>query len=158
LLIDNEGQTLGVMPTSEALSIAYEKGFDSVCVAPQAQNPVCKLIDYQKYRYEQQKRARLAKKNQTVVEVKGIRLTPVISQNDFDTKLKAGIKFLEQGDKLKVTLTFNKRARMLNGGDPDLEVINRYIEKLSDMSTVESKPILEGRNVNAILAPKKEKK
>ncbi len=158
LLIDNEGNSLGVKPISEALELAEAKGFDLVCVAPQAPKPVCRMIDYQKYRYEQQKRARMAKKNQTIISIKEVRLTPVISQNDFDTKLRAGIKFLEQGNKLKVTLTFNRRARMLNGGEPNIEVIERFIEKVSDIANVESKPALEGRNVTAVLSAKKEKK
>lgn len=158
LVIDNVGESLGVKPIQEALRLASEKGFDLVCVAPQAKPPVCRLIDYQKFKYEQQKKARLAKKNQTIVCVKEIRLTPVISSNDFDTKLRAGIKFLEQGNKLKVTLTFNRRARMLNSGDPNIEVILNYIEKVSDIATIESKPTLEGRNVIAVLAAKKEKK
>ena len=82
-----------------------------MCVAPNAPKPVCRMMDYSKFRYEQQKRARVAKKNQTVISVKEVWLTPVISSNDFDTKLKAGLKFLQQGNKLKVTLRFNKRAR-----------------------------------------------
>ena len=115
-------------------------------------------MDYQKYRYEQQKRARLAKKNQTIISIKEIWLTPVISQNDFETKLKAGIKFLEQGNKLKVSLRFNKRARMLNGGEPNIEVIEHYIESVSEIANVDSKPTLEGRNVVAVLSAKKDKK
>ncbi len=158
LVISKDGESLGVKPIQEALNIASDAGLDLVCVAPQAKTPVCRLIDYQKYKYEQQKRARLAKKNQTIVCVKEIRLSPVISANDFETKLRAGIKFLSQGNKLKVTLNFNRRARMLNSGDPNLEVIERYIDKVSDIATVESKPALEGRNVIAVLAAKKEKK
>ena len=158
LVIDQNGVSLGVKPIEEALQLANESGYDLVCVAPQAPKPVCRLMDYQKYRYEQQKRARIAKKNQTVISVKEIWLTPVISQNDFDTKLRAGIKFLEQGNRLKVSLRFNKRARMLNGGDPNIEVIERYIEKLSDIANIESKPTLEGRNVIAVLSAKKDKR
>ena len=135
LLIDNNGEQLGVKALQEALAIAESSGFDLVCVAPNAKVPVCRLIDYKKFKYNQQKNARLAKKNQTVISVKEIRLTPVISSNDFDTKLRAGIKFLEQGNKLKVALTFNKRARMLNGGEPNIEVIQRYIGELVSSHT-----------------------
>ena len=103
LVVDNEGKMLGQMPTIEGLKLAEEKGLDLVCVAPNAEKPVCRMMDYSKFRYEQQKRARVAKKNQTIVCVKEVWLTPVISQNDFDTKLKTGIKFLQQGNKLKVT-------------------------------------------------------
>jgi len=155
LVIDDNGVQLGEKKLVEALNLAEEAGFDLVCVAPNAKPPVCKFMDFRKFRYEQQKKARVAKKNQTVVSVKEIRLTPVISDNDFDTKLKAGIKFLEQGNKLKVTLTFVRRARMLNLGDPNIEVINRYIDKLAEIATVESKPVLEGKNVTAMLAKKK---
>ncbi|MFA5543665.1 MAG: translation initiation factor IF-3, partial [Bacilli bacterium] len=120
--------------------------------------PVCRFMDYSKYRYEMQKKAREAKKNQKVVTIKEIRLTPVISSNDFETKLKRGIKFLEDGDKLKVTLTFNRRARMLsNNSENNFDMIVKYIEKLSDIAVVESKPTLEGRNMSAILSPKKDK-
>ena len=141
----------------EALTLAEEAGYDLVCVAPNAKVPVCKFMDYRKFKFEQQKRAKVAKKNQAVVTVKEVRLTPVISDNDFETKLKAGIKFLEQGNKLKVTLTFVRRARMLNLGDPNIEVINRYIARLEDLAVVESKPVLEGKNVTAMLAKKKQK-
>ena len=157
LVIDENGQQLGEKDLDEALDLAEEAGYDLVCVAPNAKVPVCKFMDYKKFRFEQQKRARVAKKNQTVILVKEVRLTPVISDNDFETKLKAGIKFLEQGNKLKVTLKFVRRERMLNYGDPNIEVMNRYIERLQDIATVESKPVLEGKNVTAMLAKKKAK-
>ena len=156
-VIDENGQQLGEKDLDEALDLAEEAGYDLVCVAPNAKVPVCKFMDYKKFRFEQQKRARVAKKNQTVILVKEVRLTPVISDNDFETKLKAGIKFLEQGNKLKVTLKFVRRERMLNYGDPNIEVMNRYIERLQDIATVESKPVLEGKNVTAMLAKKKAK-
>ncbi|MBQ7277154.1 MAG: translation initiation factor IF-3 [Bacilli bacterium] len=157
LVIDENGQQLGEKSLDEALDLAEEAGYDLVCVAPNAKVPVCKFMDYRKFRYEQQKRARVAKKNQTVILVKEVRLTPVISDNDFETKLKAGVKFLEQGNKLKVTLKFVRRERMLNYGDPNIEVMNRYIERLQDIAVVESKPVLEGKNVTAMLAKKKAK-
>ena len=158
LVVDEEGQMLGEMTPAEGIKKAEEKGLDLVCVAPNAKKPVCRMMDYSKFRYEQQKRARLAKKNQTVISVKEIWLTPVISTNDFETKLKAGIKFLQQGNKLKVTLRFNRRARMLNMGDPDIHVLNDYMEATKEIATVESKPTLEGRSVSMILVAKKEKK
>ena len=158
LVVDNEGKMLGEMSVSEGIKLAEAKGLDLVCVAPNAPKPVCRMMDYSKFRYEQQKRARVAKKNQTIVTVKEVWLTPVISQNDFETKLKTGIKFLQQGNKLKVTLRFNKRARMLNMGDPDIQVLNKYIEATQDIATVENKPTLEGKSVSMILVAKKEKK
>ena len=158
LVVDDEGKMLGQMPTIEGLKLAEEKGLDLVCVAPNAEKPVCRMMDYSKFRYEQQKRARVAKKNQTTISVKEVWLTPVISTNDFETKLKTGIKFLQQGNKLKVTLRFNKRARMLNMGDPDIQVLTRFIEATQDFATVENKPTLEGKSVSMILVAKKEKK
>ncbi len=158
LVVDDAGNSLGVKKLQEALKIAEERNLDLVCVAPNATTPVCRLMDYSKYRYEQQKRARVAKKNQTIICVKEVWLTPVISSNDFDTKLKQGTKFLQQGNKLKVTLRFNRRARLLNMGDPDIQVLQRYIDATSEIATVESKPVLEGKSVFAVLTPKKEKK
>ncbi len=157
LLVAEDGEMLGQRSLVEALKIAENKGMDLVCVAPNADKPVCRLMDYSKFRYEQQKKAKIAKKNQTIISIKEIWLTPVISSNDFETKLKTGIKFLEQGNKLKVTLRFNRRARMLNMGDPDIQVILRYIEATAELATVESKPTLEGKSVTAILVAKKEK-
>ena len=158
LVVDNEGKMLGEMSVAEGIKLAEAKGLDLVCVAPNAPKPVCRMMDYRKFRYEQQKRARVAKKNQTIISVKEVWLTPVIGQNDFDTKLKTGIKFLQQGNKLKVTLRFNKRARMLNMGDPDIQVLTKYIEATADIATVENKPTLEGKSVSMILVAKKEKK
>ena len=158
LVVDDEGNKLGEMSVQEGIKLAEEKGLDLVCVAPNAPKPVCRMMDYGKFRYEQQKRARVAKKNQTIISVKEVWLTPVIGQNDFDTKLKTGIKFLQQGNKLKVTLRFNKRARMLNMGDPDIQVLTKYIEATADIATVENKPTLEGKSVSMILVAKKEKK
>lgn len=158
LVVDNEGTMLGEMSVAEGIKLAEAKGLDLVCVAPNAPKPVCRMMDYSKFRYEQQKRARVAKKNQTVVTVKEVWLTPVISSNDFETKLKTGIKFLQQGNKLKVTLRFNKRARMLNMGDPDIQVLTKFIEATQDIATVENKPTLEGKSVSMILVAKKEKK
>lgn len=158
LVVSNDGQMLGEMSPAEGIKLAEEKGLDLVCVAPNASKPVCRMMDYSKFRYEQQKRARVAKKNQTVISVKEVWLTPVISSNDFDTKLKAGLKFLQQGNKLKVTLRFNKRARMLNMGNPDIQVLTKYIEATQEFATVENKPTLEGKSVSMILVAKKEKK
>ena len=158
LVVDNEGKMLGEMSVVEGIQLAEAKGLDLVCVAPNAPKPVCRMMDYRKFRYEQQKRARVAKKNQTIISVKEVWLTPVIGQNDFDTKLKTGIKFLQQGNKLKVTLRFNKRARMLNMGNPDIQVLTKYIEATQEFATVENKPTLEGKSVSMILVAKKEKK
>ena len=154
LVITEEGVSLGEQEVATAIKMAEARDLDLVCVAPNAPVPVCKFMDYSKYRYDLQKKAREAKKNQKIVSVKEIRLTPVISIGDFETKLKAGRKFLQDGDKLKVTLTFNRRARMLNN-NPDFSVLTKYIEATADYATVERQPVLEGKNVSATLAPKK---
>ncbi|MFA6661930.1 MAG: translation initiation factor IF-3 [Bacilli bacterium] len=156
LLIGDDGEKLGVKPINEALQMAYGSGLDLVCVAPNAKTPVCRLMDYNKFRYEQQKRARVAKKNQTIVSIKEIQVSPVISENDFNTKVKAGIKFLEKGNKLKVVLSFRRRARMLNGGHPNMDMIYKYMDAVKEYATVENQPKLEGRNVVAMMIAKKE--
>lgn len=158
LVIDESGTSLGEQNLRDAIKLAEAKNLDLVCVAPNARPPVCRFMDYSKYRYELQRKAREAKKNQKIVSIKEIRLTPVISANDLETKLRNGIKFLQDGDKLKVTLTFNRRARMLNMGNPDFSVLEKYIERTSEFATIEQKPVLEGRNMATILVPKKDNK
>ncbi|MDD3191716.1 MAG: translation initiation factor IF-3 [Bacilli bacterium] len=157
LVIDENGTSLGEQSLQIAIKMAEARNLDLVCVAPNAKVPVCRFMDYSKYRYEMQRKAREAKKNQKIISIKEIRLTPVISSNDFETKLRNGMKFLEEGNKLKVTLTFNRRARMLNTGDPNFSVLDNYIARTEEIATVEQKPTLEGRNMSALLAPKKEK-
>ncbi|MDD4212715.1 MAG: translation initiation factor IF-3 [Bacilli bacterium] len=155
LVIDETGTSRGEQLTQDAIRMARERNFDLVCVAPNATVPVCRFMDYSKYRYEMQKKAREAKKNQKIITIKEVRLTPVISGNDFETKLRNGIKFLQDGDKLKVTLTFHRRARMLNYGDPDISVLERFLTRIADIANAEQKPVLEGKNMSVILAPKK---
>ena len=157
MVIDENGNQLGVKKVSEALALALQSGFDLVCVAPNAKTPVCRFMDYSKYRYEQQKRAREAKKNQTVISVKEVWITPVIGGNDFETKLKQGRKFLKEGSKLKVTLKY-RSYRMLNLEGPNATNLERFIEGTEDIATVEQKPVLEGKNMSIVLVPKKEKK
>lgn len=158
LVIDENGNSLGEQKIDIAIKMAEAHDYDLVCVAPNAKVPVCRFMNYSKYRYEMQRKSREAKKNQKVVSIKEIRLSPVISTNDFETKLRNGIKFLQDGNKLKVTLTFNRRARMLNMGDPNISVLENYIERIADIATVEQKPILEGKNMSTILVPKSNKK
>ena len=153
-LIDENGENLGVIETAKALQMAYDKDLDLVVISPNQDPPVAKILNYGKYKFEAEKKAKEAKKNQKIVSVKEIRLTPVISIGDFETKLKAGIKFLQGGDKLKVTLTFNRRARMLNT-NPDFSMLTKYIDSVSEYANVERQPVLEGKNISATLAPKK---
>lgn len=158
LVIDDDGTSLGEKPLAEAIKIANSKNLDLVCVAPNAKIPVTRFMDYSKYRYEMQKKAREAKKNQKVVNIKEIRLSPVISSNDYETKVKRGISFLEDGDKLKVSLTFNRRMRMLYQGEVDISNLEKIIKRTEEIANVEQAPTREGRNISMILAPKKDKK
>lgn len=145
------------MPRDKAISLASSKDFDLVCVAPNAKTPVCRLMEYSKFRYEQQRKAKVTKKNQKNIVVKEIWLTPVIGGNDLETKLKQGRKFIQEGNKLKVILKF-RSYRMLNLDIPKEEILKKYIAGVEDIATVENKPVLEGKNMSMILVPKKVKK
>jgi len=157
MLISSEGKNLGKMTPEEGLEIARRYDLDMVCVAPQAPVPVCKLMDYSKYRYEQQRRAKEAKKNQKTVTVKEIWVTPVISQNDLETKVRNARKFLEEGHKVRVTLRIRSK-RMLSMGTFNDQVLERVAEMLADYGTVEQQPKLEGRTMTMIMTPRKDKK
>ncbi|MDD2258775.1 MAG: translation initiation factor IF-3 [Bacilli bacterium] len=156
LVIDEKGDALGVKSTFEAQKMASEKGYDLVCVAPDAKTPVCRFMDYTKYRFELKRKARESRKHQRVVSVKEIWLTPVIGLNDFETKLRKGRSFLENGDKLKVTLRY-RSYRMLNNEGPNMEMLDKFIESTKDLASVETQPKLEGRNISMLLVPLKEK-
>ena len=154
-LIDDEGQKRGTVSLNEALDLAYEKKLDLVLVAPNAQPPVCKIMNYGKYKFEQAKKEKEARKKQKITEVKEIRITPNIEQHDFEFKAKNARKFIEDGNKVKITVRF--RGRELNYVKLGEETLNRFIEALSDISSAEKKPILEGKNMFIILAKKNEK-
>lgn len=156
LVISDDGEKLGVFSVPAGIEIARQHNLDLVCVAPDAPTPVCRLMDYSKFRYEQQRKAREAKKNQRTVTIKEIWVTPVINDNDLITKVKNGRKFLEEGNKLKVTLRFRSR-RMLAMASTSSDVLDKVIAMLEDIANVEQKPILEGRNMNMMLVPKKDK-
>lgn len=151
-LITDEGQKLGVMSLRDALEKAQEKNLDLVLVAPQANPPVCKIMNYGKYKFEQAKKEKEAKKKQKVLEIKEIRITPNIEEHDFEFKAKNARKFLESGNKLKITLRF--RGREINNSKMGENVLNKFIENLSDIAVVEKKPKLEGRNMFIMLAKK----
>lgn len=157
LVVDENGESLGAMSRDEAISIAMSKDLDLVCVAPNAKVPVCRFADFSKFRYEQQRKAKVTKKNQKNVVVKEIWLTPVIGGSDYDTKLRQGRKFLMEGNKLKVMLRF-RSYRMLNLDIPKLEILEKFIKETEDIATVEARPLLEGKNMSMILVPKKNKK
>jgi len=152
-LVGEEGnEQLGVMPVAEALAIATEKNLDLVEISPTAKPPVCKMMDYGRYRYDQIKRDKDARKNQKVVNVKEVKLRLNIEDHDFETKAKNGEKFLRSGDKLKVTIMF--RGREITHSDLGFALCKRMEERLAEVSAVERYPKLEGRNMIMILTPK----
>lgn len=154
-MIDVNGEQLGVKSRNEALEIAEKANLDLVLVAPQAKPPVARIMDYGKYRFEQQKKEKEQRKNQKVINVKEIRLTPVIEEHDFNTKLRNARKFLGKGDKVKVSVRF--RGRAITHKELGREVLDRFAEQTNDISNAESKPKMEGRSMLVMLAPKAEK-
>lgn len=151
-IIDSEGNKIGPISINEALDMAYEKKLDLVLVAPNVQPPVCKLMNYGKYKFEQAKKEKEAKKKQKAFELKEIRITPNIEEHDFSFKSKNAKKFIEDGNKVKITVRF--RGRELNYVKMGETVLNKFIEELSDIAIPEKKPILEGKNMFIILAKK----
>ena len=141
------------MSRNEALQIAYDADLDLYCVAPNAQPPVCKILDYGKFRFEAQKKAKEAKRNQQNTEVKPLRLSPVIDTHDFDTKMKQARKWLEGGMKVKIDRRF--RGRMMTRQEVGMKIMNEFIEKLSDIANVDKTPKLEGNIMSCVLMPKK---
>ena len=154
-IIDDEGKKVGPISLNEALDMAYDRKLDLVLVAPNADIPICKLMNYGKYKFEQAKREKEAKKKQKTFELKEIRITPNIEGHDFDFKCKNAKKFIEDGNKVKVTVRF--RGRELNYVKLGEQVLNNFIEELSEIATPEKKPVLEGKNMFIILAKKVEK-
>jgi translation initiation factor IF-3 len=150
-VIDDEGQQLGVMPTSEALALAQEKGLDLVEVAPTAVPPVCRILDYGQYKYELQKREREAKKKQKSQTFKEIRLRVKIDVNDLRTKLRRAGQFLGDGDRVKVTVQF--RGREMTHANLGRDLLDRAAELLAEHGTIERPPLLEGRSMYIVMAP-----
>ena len=140
------------MSSKEAYNIAVQHDLDLLCVAPNANPPVCKIINYGKYRFEQQKKARESKKKQHVVELKEVQLTPQIGDHDLETKSKAARKFLLDGNKVKVGVRF--RGRQMTHIEVGEEVINKFIASLEDISSVEKKPSMDGKWLTGIISPK----
>ena len=151
-LISDTGEQLGLMSAEEALKIAVEKEMDLVMIAPGSKPPVCKIMDYGKYRFEQAKREKEAKKNQRVIEVKEIRMSPSIGDNDFNTKLKAGQKFLSEGNRLKVTIRF--RGREMAHTNIGEQLLKDFAAKCAELANMDKNPKLEGRNMSMFLSPK----
>ena len=154
-LINSDGEQLGLVPIQQAQEIAIQKGMDLVKIAPQAKPPVCKIMDYGKFRFEQAKREKEARKNQRVVEIKEIRLTPNIDVGDLNTKVKNACRFLKDGDKVKVSVRF--RGREVTHASLGQDLLHRFAELCAECSTVEKQPKLEGRQMLMFLAPIKDK-
>ncbi|UPG74402.1 translation initiation factor IF-3 [Roseomonas gilardii subsp. gilardii] len=151
-LIDQDGEMIGVMSAREALLRAYDVGMDLLEISPNADPPVCKITDYGKYKYEQQKKANEARKKQKVVEIKEIKVRPNIDDHDYEVKMRAARSFIEEGDKVKVTLRF--RGREMAHQDLGAKVLERIRTELGDTVKVESMPRLENRQMIMVLAPK----
>ncbi|MGN0423735.1 MAG: translation initiation factor IF-3 [Acetatifactor sp.] len=152
-LIGENGEQLGIMSAREALKIAEEAELDLVKIAPTAKPPVCKIVDYSKYKYEQLRREKEAKKKQKTVEIKEIRLTPNIDTNDLNTKMNSARKFITKGDRVKVTLRF--RGREMAHMSASKHILDDFAENLSDIATVEKAPKVEGRSMTMFLTVKR---
>lgn len=151
-LIDDQGEQLGIMSAQEALKVAVERELDLVKIAPGSNPPVCKVMDYGKFRFEQAKKEKEAKKNQRVIEIKEIRMSPGIGENDFNTKLKNGQKFLNDGDRVKVSVRF--RGREMAHTEIGEQLLKDFAAKCADIATLDKNPKLEGRNMSMFLSPK----
>ena len=151
-LIDAGGEQLGIMSAQKALEVAIERGMDLVKIAPQAQPPVCRIMDYGKYRFEQAKREKEAKKNQRVIEIKEIRLSLNIDVHDFETKVNHARKFLSSGNKVKVSIRF--RGREMAHAQLGTGTMQRFADACAEFSNVEKLPKLEGRSMTMFLSPK----
>ena len=155
LVITHKGEKLGVLSRQAALDAADEHNLDLVLVSPEGNPPVAKLMDYSRFRFEQQKKLKEMKKNQKVVVVQEIQLSPTIEKHDFETKARKAKSILEKGNKVKVSLRFF--GRMIVHQDLGKEVIERFVQSLSEVSTIESQIRLEGRTLFAVIAPKTNK-
>ena len=152
LLIDQNGEKQGVMPTSSALEAAEEAGLDLVEIVPNADPPVCKILDYGKFKFQEQKKKNEARKKQKVIEVKEIKLRPGIDEHDYDVKMRSMVKFIEEGDKVKVTMRF--RGRELAHQDLGMNVLMRVKDDLDAIAKVEQFPRMEGRQMIMVMSPK----
>ena len=151
-VIDQDGENLGVLYTKEAIATAHEAGLNLVEVSPGADPPVCKILDVGKFKYEAQKKAAAARKNQKTQEIKEIKMRPNIDDHDYDTKMKAVHRFIEDGDKVKLTLRF--RGRELSHGELGLRLLERVRDDAADYAKVEQLPKMEGRQMLMVIAPR----
>ncbi len=151
-LVDESGEMVGVVPVSQGLELAQEAGLDLVEVSPTAEPPVCKILDYGKFKYQEQKKRSEARKKQKTFDVKEIKMRPSIDTNDYDVKMRSIVKFLGEGDKVKVTIRF--RGREMVHQDLGLAVLNRVRDQLLDLAKIEEFPKMEGRQMTMVMAPK----
>ncbi len=155
LVIGPEGEQFGILTRGEALDKAEELNLDLYCVSPGANPPVCKILDYGRFRFEQQKRAREARKNQHVTQIKSIRLSPVIEEHDFNTKLRHARKWLEEGSKVKVDMRF--RGRLITRVEVGKKTMNKFLDETKDLGSAERQPKLEGNTMHVVISPAKKK-
>ena len=151
-VVDQNGEQLGVMSSRDALALAEERQLDLAKIAPQARPPVCKLMDYGKYRFEQSKKEREFRKNQKVITVKEVRLSATIEDHDIDVKFKNAVKFLKDGNKVKVTIRF--RGRQITHSEIGRQVMNEFAERIKEYGTVDKAPQIEGRNMSMFISPR----
>ena len=154
-MIDEDGTQLGIMSSEDAMKVAIEKDLDLVKIAPTSNPPVCRIMDYGKYKYEQAKRVKEVKRHQHVVEVKEIRMSPSIGINDFNVKLRNGLKFLKEGDRLKVTVRF--RGREMAHTDIGEKLLTKFADECAEFGNVDKNPKLDGRHMSMYLTPKQVK-
>ncbi|SKA07972.1 bacterial translation initiation factor 3 (bIF-3) [Selenihalanaerobacter shriftii] len=154
-VIGNEGDQIGIMPLKKGLNLAKERGLDLVQVAPNANPPVCRILDYGKYKYEQAKKAKEAKKNQNVMNVKEVQMSVKIEEHDFNVKLDMAERFLDNKDKVKVKIKF--RGREITHKELGYDLMEDFYAELGDKAKMESKPNMEGRNMIMILTPESDK-
>jgi translation initiation factor IF-3 len=151
-LIDANGEQLGIMSAREAQKLAYDRQLDLVKVAPHAKPPVCRIMDYGKYKYEASKKEKEAKKNQRVINIKEVRLSPTIDKHDLDVKKRNAEKFLSSGDKVKVSIRF--RGRQLSHTEIGRAIMDKFAGDLEELAVVERKPKMEGKSMIMIMSPK----
>lgn len=150
-LVDQNGEMMGVVNTRDALRTAEDVGLDLVEISPNADPPVCKILDYGKYKYEQQKKAAEARKNQKTVDVKEVQIRPMIEEHDYQVKLRASRRFLEEGDKLKVILKF--RGREMAHTQLGMDLVKRLIADIGEVGKVDSEPKMEGKQILLVMSP-----
>lgn len=154
-MVDSDGSQLGVMPLKQALEMAEQRNLDLVKIAPQAKPPVCKIIDYGKFRFEQAKREKEQRKNQRVVEIKEVRLSLNIDTHDFETKKNHAVRFISEGNKVKASIRF--RGREMGHPELGVEIMQRFADAMSEVANMEKAPKLEGRTMLMFLSPKPQK-